>query len=331
MTAGAPPFDLRAAGVSFAARWQQFFHAPIDARLCAGLRMGYALAVLINLACWYPDLERWFTNTGVLPAADLIYLQAPERWSRLTWLSYEWWSEGLRHKWPLLGWLPLESQLVPAAAGLLLLHATLLLLGVGARFNALCVLVWLVSFQNRNPLLWDSEDTLLRLIGCYVLLMPCAQAWTIHRLWQRPAHLAPVLVPAWGLRLLQIQMAFIFLTAAWFKLNGEAWRSGTAMFYVAQLDDYYGRTPLPGWLFQVPWLGRLLTWSVMGVEATVPLGVWFKQTRLPCLALALVFHLGNELTMHLYLFHWLMLLGWSAFLLPQDFAWLSKKSEPQQI
>jgi hypothetical protein len=46
---------------------------------------------------------------------------------------------------------------------------------------------------------------------------------------------------------------------------------------------------------------------------------------LPCLAVLLVFHLANEWTMNLFLFHWLMICGWIAFLTPADFAWLRRK------
>jgi hypothetical protein len=305
MNAGAPPFDLRTAAPGFARAWQAFFHAPVDARLCAGIRIGFALAILINLACWYPDLERWFTDLGVLPAADLKLLQPKERWS-------------------LLLCMPSELSYVQIAFAIFAAHAVLLLLGVGARFNALCVLIWLYSFQNRNPLIWDSEDMLLRLIGACVVLMPCGEAWSLNRLWRRPESIQ-TLVSGWGLRLLQIQIAFIFLTAAWHKLNGDAWRDGTAMFYVVQLDDFYGRAPLPRWIFQFEWLSKRLTWSVIAIEIIAPIGVWFRQTRRAALGLALCFHLGNELLMHLYLFHWLMLLGWCSFLIPQDFAWLRKR------
>jgi hypothetical protein len=305
MNAGAPPFDLRTTVPAIARAWQAFFHTPVDARLCAGIRIGYALAILINLACWYPDLERWFTDLGVLPAADLPALKANERWS-------------------LLLWMPSELFYVQLAFAIFAAQAVLLLLGVGARFNAVCVLVWLSSFQNRNPLIWDSEDMLLRLIGAYVVLMPCGEAWSLNRLWRRPESIC-ALVPGWGLRLLQIQMAFIFATAAWHKLNGDAWQNGTAMFYVVQLDDFYGRLPLPRTIFEIAWLSKLVTWSVIAIEIIAPVGVWFQQTRRAALGLALCFHLGNELLMHLYLFHWLMLLGWSSFLLPRDFAWLRKR------
>lgn len=297
-----PPFDLRAACRGFASAWHAFFFAPVDARLCGLLRIGFALCVLINVAAFYPDLERWFADAGVLPRGDVYLLHAAERWS-------------------LLHWLP--DSALHAAFGIFALQALLLLFGVASRLNAACVLVWLISFQNRNPLIYDAEDIVLRLIGWYLLLVPVGAAWSVDA-WRKCAANLPKLVAAPGVKLLQIQMAVIFVTAAWYKLNGEPWRSGVALFFVAQLDDYFGRASLPAWMIETPWIVRTFTWSVIGMELLVPLAVWFRQTRRWALLLALLFHLGNELTMHLFLFHWIMLLGWCAFLLPEDFAIFSR-------
>jgi hypothetical protein len=296
-----PPYDLRSTAQCLFSAWRQFFYSPVDPRICASIRIGYALLVLINLACWYPDLTRWFTDAGVLPTSVAHQLQPPERWSLLFWLP-----EGA----------------VPVAFWIFTAQTVLLLLGVASRVNSACVLLWLTSFQHRNPLIWDSEDTLLRLLGWYVLFMPVDRAWTIGR-----PDCSSKPVSAWGLRLLQIQMSVILLTAAFYKLSGEPWRDGTALFFVSRLDDYFGRLPQLNWVFETPWLVRLLTWSVIAIEIVVALGVWFRQTRRWALMLALLFHLGNELTMHLYLFHWTMLVGWIAFLLPEDFRIFAKIPE----
>lgn len=293
----APPYDLRRALSGFSSAWQGFFFSPVDARLCAVLRIGYAICVLINLASFYPDLERWFADSGVLPKDAVFLLQQPERWSLLMWLP-----EGML-------WLQIVFWLF-------VLSAALLLLGVCSRLQTACVLVWLMSFQNRNTTLFDGEDVVLRLIGWYLLLVPVGAAWSLDAWWRKER--VPLVV-APGVRLLQLQMALIFLTAAWCKLNGEQWRSGVVLFMVAQLDDYFGRLPLPAWMFETPWLVKSLTWSVIALELIVPIGIWFRQWRRPMLLTALVFHLGTEATMHLFLFHWVMLVGWCAFLLPEDF------------
>ena len=54
------------------------------------------------------------------------------------------------------------------------------------------------------------------------------------------------------------------------------------------------------------------------IELAVPILIWFRETRHSCLLVLLLFHLGNEWTMNLFLFHWVMLCGWLAFLTADD-------------
>lgn len=304
-----PPYDLRAALRGFANGWNRFFYAPADLRVSALMRIGFALAVLINLACWYPDLDRWFSDSGVLTASELYLVQPLERWTILSWFT--------------------DSTSVHVIFWVATLQTMLLLLGAGSRINSVCVLVWLLSFQHRNPIILDMQDTLLHLLGWYVALMPTGRVWSLDAYW-RGKSLVGETAPAPGLRLLQIQMTIIFLTAAWFKLLGDPWRNGTALFYVGQLDDYFGRTPALDWAFVNPTLVRLMTWSVLVIEIIVPIGMWFRQTRRWAFLLAVLFHVGNELTMHLFLFHSLMILGWCSFLTPEDFELLRKWTTPRR-
>jgi hypothetical protein len=171
----------------------------------------------------------------------------------------------------------------------------------------------------------EGEDFVFRLIALYLILMPCGGAWSLDAWimrWRRGGDASPnYLRPAWGLRLLQIQMAVIFLSAGLYKLGTEAWFDGTAMYYVSRLDDYFGRFPVPTWIFDSPWAVALLTWSVVAGELLIPVFIWFRETRRIALIAAVLFHLGNEWTMHLFLFHWVMLAGWISFVQPGDFRW----------
>ena len=90
------------------------------------------------------------------------------------------------------------------------------------------------------------------------------------------------------------------------------------MYYVARVDDLFGRFPVPSLPFEWMPLTRALTWSVLVVEIVVPLLVWHPRTRRLAVAVAICLHLGIEYTMNLFLFQWLMILGWSTFLTADD-------------
>ena len=211
-----------------------------------------------------------------------------------------------------------------------------LLIGWKPRLQAICCYVWLVSFQHRNSLLFEGEDTLFRIMGFLLIFMPLGATWSVQS-WQR--HGAglphPQTVDGWSVRLLQLEMTMLFFSAAWSKFLGSPWRDGTALYYVSRLDEYWGRFPMPSFLVETPRIVRLLTWSTMSLEFAIPVLIWFAPTRRLALVLVLVFHLTCDYAMHLFLFHWIMLVGWMAFLKPDDFRGIvadhsgSKRSDPE--
>ena len=286
--------------------WMQetdsFFHAPVDVRVVAALRIGYAVLLLINVLCWWPDLDRWFSESGVLPLAasrPVINSQC------LT----------------LFQILPSDSRTLHIVYWIFVAQLGALLVGWKPRLQAVCCYLWLVSFQHRNNLIFEGEDTLFRIIGFLLIFMPLGNTWSVDRWLHRGDRLAlPTIVDGWSVRLLQLEMTMLYFSAAWSKLLGAPWRDGTALYYVMRLDEYWGRFPIPAFVTDTEWIVRGLTWSTMALEFAIPVLIWFAPTRRYALVLVLVFHLACDYSMHLFLFHWIMLVGWMAFLRPEDLA-----------
>ena len=66
-------------------------------------------------------------------------------------------------KWVKL--YPIEAAIVNACLLLLMLQSGMLLVGFYSRVQAASIFFWLVSFQNRNPLILDGEDTVFRIFA----------------------------------------------------------------------------------------------------------------------------------------------------------------------
>jgi hypothetical protein len=315
-----PPWSLRTTCRALSCGWNTFFHAPCDARVCAAIRLAVAVVVLLDLAILYPDLDLWFTDAGVLPTDVSHEVAKPYTWS-------------------VFWHLPSTSTVVHVCYWIAVAQAVLLLIGLLSNFQMLSLFIWLTSLENRNFLIIDGEDVVFRLVAFCMICMPLGRCWGVDAIfwrWLADRPLTPgpsptrgegserYAAPGWGLRLLQIQMCVSLFAAGLWKLSGEAWLDGTALYYVARLDDYFGRFPIPTFLFDSSWLVALLTWSVIAVEVLAPILLWFKETRRFSLIAVALFHLGNEWTMHLFLFHWVMLVGWLAFVSPDDFAWVGR-------
>lgn len=291
-----PQTDAATSGI---AAVREFFHEPVDARVPAAIRIGYALLLLINVLCWWPDLDRWFSESGVLSLTSSRQVIAT---NSLT----------------LFQILPTDSTTLRIAYGLFLCHIVGLLLGWRSRVNAVCCYAWLVSFQHRNCLLFEGEDTLFRIIGFLLMFMPLDRTWSIDQLRRPVEPSVPMAADGWSVRLLQLEMTMVYFSAGWCKLLGAPWRDGTALYYVMRLDDYWGRFPVPSVIADTPWIVRGLTWTTIGIELVVPVLIWFAPTRRLALLLVLAFHLACDYTMHLFLFHWIMLVGWLSFVKRED-------------
>ncbi len=271
-----------------------FFFAPRDSRLPDIFRVGFAALLLINVLVLGLDLERWFAEDGVLSFAASRQIVDSDTYT-------------------LFEWLPRTHPVLWGAYLLLVTHVVLLLVGVRPRLQAACAFVWLVSFHHRHLILFDGEDTVFRLMCFFLIFLPTGHHYVLGR--RNPA---PTTQPCWALRLVQIQLCLIYMSSAWEKASGADWLDGTALYYVARLDDMFGTMPLPRVMFEWMPLVRLASWSVVVLEFVLPVTLWFKDLRRASLIIAVLFHAATEYSMSLFLFQWIMAVALIAFLERQD-------------
>lgn len=302
--------DARLAAVSAAqalwaegiAAFDRFCFTPIDLRLIGVMRVLYAALLLVNALAWGPDLLLWFGESGVMPYAAARELGDPDT---LT----------------LFALLPRSDLTVQITYGVFLLHIALLGVGAWSRLQAVATYVWLLSFQHRHVTLFDGEDTVFRLLGAALIFLPLAHCYSLDAwLARRRGRPYPRQGSAWALRLVQLEISAIYLSTAWEKLRGTDWLDGTALYYVSRLDDLFGHFPIPTALLESLTALRLMTWSVLAIEVSLPFLLWIPRTRRLGIVLGVALHLGIEYSMSLFLFEWIMLVGLLAFARPEDFA-----------
>ncbi len=293
-------------------RW--LFERP-SLTICSVLRIAYATLLIVYLVMWWPESDRWFSDAGVLQSATMQEITSGGNPS-------------------LLYWLPGDPVMVKICLAIGIGQAVLLWLGVWSRFQVACLFVWLVSFQHRNMMICDGQDVLMRLLAFYLSFMPLDYAWSLGGWWRDRRRLlsglngrSAALPSAWGLRLVQLQVTAIYLSTAWEKYQGLTWRDGTALFYVARMDDLFGRFALPDFLFETPWMLAAMTWGVLLLEAALPLLLWPRRTRPWAVLLAAGLHLSIEATMNIYLFEWVMLVSLVAFVDPNWFRKTTQTAE----
>ncbi len=102
-----------------------------------------------------------------------------------------------------------------------------------------------------------------------------------------------------GLAFIALQGCLAYFTAGFWKALGPRWRDGQAVFLVFNTRTN-GARPMAAMLARQPWLTRLLSWSVVGVELLFPLALAGGPTvALAFVAWGVVFHATNALVMGL--------------------------------
>jgi len=170
--------------------------------------------------------------------------------------------------------------------------ALLVALGVGGRLVLAAHYVLLWSLYMANPAFMDGGDALAASAVLFLLMTRCCSAFTVvrGRRTRHPGPLASALNNT-GLLLLAVQVAIVYLMAGLYKVQGELWQDGTALYYILDVPEFFlpGVTPL---IVQSDWV------MVIGAYATVlssvffPALVVFRQGRLIAVSLMLAFHLA---------------------------------------
>ena len=279
---------MRTAG----AAWNRFWFAPEPTSTLAIFRIAFGAIVFVWGLSLLPDFEAFFSAHGVQP----IHSTGPGVWGVLNLT---------------------DSYAVAVAVYVVLLASSLcVLVGYRTRLASVLLFVAIVSIDRRAPSIFNSGDGLVRCLAFSLVLAPAGASLSVDRwrkardrFWEFPER-AP-----WALRLVQIQVSIVYLTAVWEKLQGEPWLDGTAVSYALRLEDYE-RFAMPGALSQSLLVSGVMTYCTLVVELMLAVLVWNRAARPLVLALGVALHLGIAFHLRIGFFSETMLVAYLAFLTP---------------
>ncbi len=151
-------------------------------------------------------------------------------------------------------------------------------LTIGLFTRTATVVAWalFVGFNHRLFSLMNGGDSMMRCALFYLLFARSGAAWSVDRLVRRPAGSGPAVVPAWPVRLMQIQLAFMYFFTGLSKIGAD-WLDGEAVYWV--LNDLavarwpYHRLPIPLTVC------RLMSWGTLIFEIGFPFFVAIARRR----------------------------------------------------
>jgi hypothetical protein len=264
----------------------------IDRRALAAVRIGLALALLLDLSLRARSLTAMVTDMGVLPRSLM------DPWMRET-----------------IAPLHMLSGSLSYQVGLhLLAYASALLLLVGRFTRVVAVVSWilLVSLQARNPLVLNFGDAVLRVCLFWALFLPLGSRWSLDAARASAPDPRPVCSVASAGFLLQVCFLYFFTAVA---KSGPDWHeSGLALYYALQLD--WLALPPALWLRDQLLATKLLTWATLVFEYVGPFLLLMPLWPIRVFAVLgfWALHLGISATLRLGLFPWIDITVLAAFL-----------------
>jgi hypothetical protein len=277
--------------------WERFWFAPQPTSTLALFRIAFGTLALAWALLLAPDLLTFFSRDGIVPRQPEYLVGTP--WT-----------------WGVLGGAP-GAPVVIALFAVLVVACVCVLVGYRTRLASAVVFVGVVSFERRNPFVFNAGDALIRVMALYLVLAPAGASLSLDRLrtardrfWEFPAR-AP-----WALRLVQIQLSVIYISSVWQKLQGETWRDGTAVSYALRQDDLL-RLELPTALVASPAVSAALTYGTLGIELAVGVLIWSRRARPFVVVPAIALHLLVDATLAAALISAAMLTAFVAFVEPE--------------
>ena len=301
--------------------WNAFWFRPTSAKPLAAIRILFGLLVLSNLAFLWVDLDYWLTDTGLLQGSEAQIIAGPLRTS------------------PFLYWQDPVS--VRVGCGLIAVVAALFTVGWRTRTMGILLYLGMVSIHHRNIVTSSGADVLLITFAFNLMLSPCGAAWSLdaRRRDRKRGTLAEPLIVPWAQRLIQIQICIVYTVAGVLKANGVSWINGTAMHLV--FNNAEVRRFDFSFLSHSPEIINLMTFSALATELGLAMLIWFRAARPWILFAGIALHTGIFLTINIPIFGELMMVGYLAFLTPEEFdrllafvdvrRWFARKARPASV
>lgn len=268
---------------------QEFFHAPVDLSSLALFRILIGGLIAADAVSYGRSAELLLHPHGLFP--------------------FDTWRKGPDQRYfSVFRWLPASPRSV---TGVLLVYALAgfcLSIGLGTRWAAGTAFLMALSLHHRNRYALHSGDALLRVLTFLLAFSDAGRLWSVDALLAPPA--VEVGSPV-ALRLMQIQLAVLYLASVRFKLQGRTWREGTATHYATHLLAHRRRR-LPVALDGIG-AHRMATWATLAVEVMGGALIWFRPTRYVALVGLIGLHLGLQVLMRMHLFQWIMLAALTLF------------------
>ncbi|WP_166355449.1 HTTM domain-containing protein [Phytoactinopolyspora limicola] len=233
--------------------------------------------------------------------------------------------------WPFTFFRGGSSQLeLDLKLGLVAVLLVLLVLGWRTRILAPIILILWVSLIEAQPIYGDQSDNIFRILFFYMCFADTSGRWSLDARrrakqaagqWHSPinvrvspelrANSSMVAIVFHNLAVLAIgvQVCLIYLASGLYKVQGELWQDGTAVYYPMQVGQYAPWPALNEFLGSSALGVMVITYFSVFIQIFFPLMLLRRTTRVIALMGVAAMHLGIAVIMGLPFFSLFILAG----------------------
>ncbi len=255
----------------------------LDLRALALMRVALGLILIFDLSIRFSDLIAFYSDDGVFPREAVIMLMNQKHFLSLHFISG-------------------EPYIISALFVIAYWCAFHVLIGKQARIYVALSWLLLLSIQNRNTLIGQAGDDVLRLALMWGMFLPLQEYYS----WdcRKKEKTSNTNYFSWATVGLTMLIFSLYFFSGCMKTSPEWTSDYTAVYYALGLDQI--ALPAGKWLYNYPAALKAITAIVYYVEFLGPflLFIFWKKNffRLVFFILFVCFHLGLSATLFIGFF-----------------------------
>jgi hypothetical protein len=299
-----------------------YWFGMVDARPLSLFRIFFAALLFKNAFYLLFLAETFYSDEGVTPRAAFWEITRINRFSLMDAMPHTWMAQVFFACWMVV--------------------AGCLLLGYRTRLMVVLNFIIIASVHERNFVVLNGADLVARMLSFWAMFIPLGEYYSLDALrhrWQlfrftrniadlRPPD-SPRLIYALPVRLIQIQVALVYIFTFVLKLPGKPWHDGTALYYALQVQSLvlpwgvWFQEHMPLMVFKLGSYFALIMES--GFVFFVFLPLVQPLMRGFGLLLGVIMHLGIAVLMSIQDFSAVMIISYFTFWEPSWVSWCDQK------
>ncbi len=200
--------------------------------------------------------------------------------------------------------------------GILIALVLLFIMGFGTRIVTPVLLLFWVGLSTNSVFLTNGGDVVMRITLLFCIFADLSKHWSLDSWWRRrrgtsiyPRAIVQK-IPRWAVNaahntavvLCAYQIILIYVNSGIFKLMGDEWLNGSALYYALNLDVFRVFPELSDLAWHITAFVYVGSWISIWVQLLFPILLLWPTTRYAALIVIMGMHLGIGLLLGLWPF-----------------------------